>query len=121
MLEYCILKKNNKIIKQCKNCQKYFIPIRKNAVYCYFPSLQNPEKTCNQIGPQIDRIDRRKNDTVEAEHYKRYQQLIMAKKRKEEAGEDSTHFKQRLKEEAKRYLEEKINGKTEADEENDGK
>ena len=112
MLEYCILKKRNKVIKQCKNCKSYFIPQRKNASYCYAPSPQNPEKTCSQIGPQLDRIDKRKNDEVEAEHYKIYQQLIMAKKRKEEAGEDSAYFKKRIKEEAERYIEKKINNET---------
>ena len=117
MLEYCILKKNNKVIKQCKNCESYFIPRRKDASYCYAPSPQNPEKTCSQIGSQIERLARRKNDEVEAEHYKIYQQLIMAKKRKEEAGEDSTYFKKRLKEEAERYMEKKLNSETSEDKE----
>ncbi len=43
--------KRGKTIKKCKNCGKYFIPKRSDALYCDNPSPQNPEKTCKEFAP----------------------------------------------------------------------
>lgn len=104
--EYSRLKKKNKVIKQCVNCKRYFIPKgRKDATYCFLPSPQNPDKTCAEIGPQLARIERRRSDPLEREHNRRYSQLSMAAKRAREKKhkdiEDEMH--RRLNEEMNRY------------------
>lgn len=106
IFEYSRLKKKNKIIKQCKNCNRYFIPKgRKDATYCFLPSPQNPDKTCAEIGPQLARIERRRSDPLEREHNRRYSQLAMAARRAREnkCKDIEDEMKRRLNEEMNRY------------------
>lgn len=110
IFEYCRLKKKNKVIKQCKNCKRYFIPKgRKDATYCFLPSPQNPDKTCAEIGPQLARIERRRSVPLEREHNRRYSQLYMAAKRAREnkCKDIEVEMKRRLNDEMTRYNKEK--------------
>ena len=51
VFEGCRMKKNNKVIKVCENCDRYFIPPhRKDTIYCEAPSPQDPNRTCKQVG-----------------------------------------------------------------------
>lgn len=60
-------------IKKCKNCNKYFIPEgRKDTLYCAYPSPQDKEKTCREIGAQVARANKEKTDVVTQEYRKRY-------------------------------------------------
>ncbi len=98
ILEYCILKKNKKSIKQCKNCQRFFVPKKNSANYCYDTSPQNKDKTCNQIGPVIERLNRRKDAYSESgRHERNYRKLYMMIKRKKEAGENPDVYKKYVK------------------------
>lgn len=106
IFEYTRLKKKNKVIKQCVNCKRYFIPKgRKDAMYCFLPSPQNPDKTCAEIGPQLARIERRRSDPLEREHNRIYSQLSMAAKRAREkkCKDIEDEMKRRLNAEMSRY------------------
>lgn len=108
--EYCRMKKNNKVLKQCANCGRYFIPkVRNDAVYCFAPSPQNPSKPCLEVGPQIARIERRRSDPVESKHNRNYSKFAMAAKRARDAGESQLlpGCQKRMNEEMKRYYAEK--------------
>lgn len=60
-------------ITKCKNCGKLFVPEgRKDTLYCSNSSPQNPDKTCREIGAQIARANKEKNDIVTKEYRKRY-------------------------------------------------
>lgn len=73
-----MIEKEAKIVK-CKNCGHYFVVKgRTNSLYCDYPSPQNPNKTCKEIGAQIAMAEKMKND--EATHlyrtlYMRYKML----------------------------------------------
>ena len=60
-------------ITKCKNCRKLFVPEgRKDTLYCSNPSPQNQNKTCREIGAQVARANKEKNDVVTKEYRKRY-------------------------------------------------
>lgn len=108
--EYCRLKRNNKVLKQCVNCGRLFIPKGRNdAVYCFAASPQNPDKPCSEIGPQIARTVRRRSDPLESEHNRIYTRLAMASKRARDAGENQLipDYQKRLNKEMERYYAEK--------------
>ena len=45
--------KKKKTVSKCKNCNKYFIPLKKtDTIYCYNISPSNPTKICKEIGAQ---------------------------------------------------------------------
>lgn len=84
--EYCRLRKENKLIKQCVNCGRIFIPRhRSDTLFCDAPSPQNSSKTCKVIGPQINRQRKRSENPSEREHFnilgKNYNNLRRAKAR----------------------------------------
>ena len=63
VFEMCRMKKEKKVIKQCLCCGRYFIPSKRmDSMFCQLPSINNPKKTCAEIGPQIKRQERRKLD-----------------------------------------------------------
>lgn len=39
---------NNIPIRKCRNCKRYFIASRRDAIYCHLPSPQNIKRSCNQ-------------------------------------------------------------------------
>ncbi len=66
----------------CKNCGTYFIPKgRSDTAYCDFPSPENPEKTCKEIGAQNTRAYKMKTDIATSLHRKVYMRYKMVLKR----------------------------------------
>ena len=63
---------------KCKNCGEYFIPQKRSDTrYCNYPSPQNPEKTCKEIGAQLTWAKKEKTDDVTREYRKVYMRLKM--------------------------------------------
>ena len=70
-----------KIVK-CRNCNNYFVPVgRADAVYCGYPSPQDGNKDCRDIGAQATRTKKMKNDVVTQEYRRLYMRLTMGIKR----------------------------------------
>lgn len=68
--------------KKCKNCGRYFIPIKRiDTEYCNFPSPQDHLKTCKQIGAQFTRIKKEKEDEFTKEYRKIYMRMQMKARR----------------------------------------
>lgn len=64
---------NNVQFTKCDNCGKIFVPEgRKDTKYCSNPSPQNPNKTCREIGAQVARANKEKNDVVTKKYRQKY-------------------------------------------------
>ena len=87
-----VFSQNVALIK-CKNCGHYFVPDgRSDQIYCLYPSPQNKERTCREIGAQITRANKEKNDVVTREYRKVYMRYQMLTKRHPENREASKSF-----------------------------
>ncbi len=81
--------------KKCKNCGNYFVPVgRADILYCSYPSPQNRNKACRDIGAQVTSTKKMKNDLVEQEYRRLYMRLKMASRRHPEDAD----IKERLDE-----------------------
>ena len=59
------LSRNDKVIRKCKNCGKYFVPEnRSDTLYCDNASPQNNTMTCKQYGSQRLWYIRQKDDEL---------------------------------------------------------
>ncbi|WP_289647375.1 DUF6076 domain-containing protein [uncultured Dubosiella sp.] len=77
---HCIDKKVT--FTKCTNCGEIFVPEgRKDAIYCSYPSPQNPKKLCKEIGAQVARSNREKNDITTKEYRKVYMKYKMLARR----------------------------------------
>lgn len=75
------IQQNTNYVK-CSNCNQIFVPEgRCDTLYCSYPSPQNKEKTCREIGAQITRANKEKNDIVTREYRKVYMRYTMMAKR----------------------------------------
>lgn len=75
------IKANTNFVK-CFNCNQIFVPEgRSDTLYCSYPSPQNKDKTCREIGAQITRANKEKNDVVTREYRKVYMRYTMMAKR----------------------------------------
>ena len=104
--EFCRLKKEGKAVKICANCGRYFIPPHRiDSKYCSLTAPQDPSKTCNEIGPQVQRAEKRKTDPREREHHNARSKLHMAAKRARDNGEDNLlpWYKSQLDKEMGKY------------------
>ena len=76
---HCI-DKNVKFTK-CANCGEYFVPEgRSDAIYCSYPSPQDQGKRCKDIGAQVTRSNKEKNDIATKEFrrvYMRYKMMTI--------------------------------------------
>lgn len=78
---------------KCANCGKYFVPDgRSDQIYCSYSSPQNAEKTCREIGAQISRRNKEKNDIVTREYRKVYMRYKMLTKRHPELSDARNRF-----------------------------
>ena len=78
---------------KCANCGRYFVPDgRSDQIYCSYPSPQNKEKTCREIGAQITRANKEKNDVVTREYRKVYMRYKMLTKRHPENRDAAKQF-----------------------------
>lgn len=78
---------------KCANCGRYFVPDgRSDQIYCTYPSPQNKEKTCREIGAQVTRTNKEKNDVVTREYRKVYMRYKMLTKRHPEKRDAMKQF-----------------------------
>lgn len=109
--EYCRMKKENKLLKICKNCGRYFIPPkRSDSIYCPAPSPQNPEKACSEIGANFRQTVKRRNDPIEREFHTNSCRIQNIVRRLIETGAREDHiekFKVELQKEKKKYQDKK--------------
>lgn len=72
---------DTKFVK-CKNCGNYFVPVgRSDSLYCGYPSPQEENKECREVGANATRARKMKNDVVTQEYRRLYMRLKMAIKR----------------------------------------
>ena len=89
IFEYWRMYKTKRILKECENCGRFFIPKGRNdTIYCFKPSLQDPEKTCSEIGAQERRKRKRESDPTEQDYHRNYSRQNMNAKRARDRGED---------------------------------
>ena len=109
--EYCRMKKENKPLKICENCGRYFIPPkRSDSIYCPAPSPQNPDKPCSEVGANFRQTVKRRNDPVEREYHTNSCRLQNMVRRLTETGASEDHiakYKNELQQEKKKYLSDK--------------
>lgn len=73
---------NGQRIIKCSNCGNLFVPEgRSDTIYCSYPSPHNPDKSCKEIGAQVARANKEKNDVVTREYRKAYMRHQMMIKR----------------------------------------
>jgi hypothetical protein len=73
---------NNVAILKCKNCGQYFVPIgRSDTIYCSYPSPQDFQRTCKEIGAQVSRSNKEKTDVSTREYRKVYMRYKMMTRR----------------------------------------
>lgn len=74
---------NHKVgFAKCKNCGRYFVLNgRTDAVYCSYPAPDHEGKTCRDIGAQVTRSNKEKNDVATGEYRKLYMRLKMQARR----------------------------------------
>lgn len=90
--------KNVKFTK-CANCGEYFVPEgRVDAIYCSYPSPQDQKRICKDIGAQVTRANKEKNDIVTKEYRKVYMKYKMLTIRHPENGEAKKRFEQLISE-----------------------
>jgi len=83
------------LIVKCKNCGHYFVPEgRSDSVYCSFPLRDNKEKTCKDVGAQITRATKEKNDTATKEYRKVYMRYKMMTNRHPEDSDAAAKLDQ---------------------------
>lgn len=81
------------MIVKCKNCGQYFVPTgRSDSIYCSYPSPQDPEKTCKDIGAQVSRSNKEKTDVTTKEYRKVYMRYKMLMRRHPEETEYEEKF-----------------------------
>lgn len=67
---------------KCENCKNIFVPEgRCDAIYCSYPSPQNEQKSCKEVGAQIARANKEKTDIVTGAYRKMYMRYKMATQR----------------------------------------
>ena len=82
-------------IVKCKNCGQYFVPTgRSDSIYCSYPSPQDSEKTCKDIGAQVSRSNKEKTDVTTKEYRKVYMRYKMLMRRHPEEAEYEEKFNQ---------------------------
>lgn len=66
----------------CPNCNEIFVRDgRSDIVYCTYPSPQNKDKTCREIGAQVARSNKEKTDITTREYRKVYMRLSQQARR----------------------------------------
>lgn len=65
MISFNEIASRGKIIRQCQNCGKYFIPAKRaDTLYCDNPSPEAPEMTCKEYGNRRLWYERQKEDEL---------------------------------------------------------
>lgn len=65
MISFNEIASRGKTIRQCQNCGKYFIPLKRvDTLYCDNPSPEAPEMTCKEYGTRRLWYERQKEDEI---------------------------------------------------------
>lgn len=65
MISFNEIASRGRNIRQCQNCGKYFIPLkRSDTLYCDNPSQEAPEMTCKEYGTRRLWYERQKEDEI---------------------------------------------------------
>lgn len=103
---------NQTPIVKCKNCGHYFVPTgRSDSIYCTYPSPQDSEKTCKEIGAQVRRSNKEKTDITTREYRKVYMRYKMLIRRHPEETNYKEQFN-KLKNEVKEWRNKLEHGQT---------
>lgn len=90
-MAHCVQSDQSFVI--CSNCNEVFVPEgRCDAIYCSYPSPQNKNKTCKEIGAQVARNNKEKTDIVTREYRKTYMRYKMMTKRHPYSKEKTRKF-----------------------------
>ncbi len=82
LFETAHILENDALIKRCKNCHRLFVTTgRTDAIYCTYSSPQDSNKTCKDIGAQVSRSNKEKNDIITKEYRKTYMRYKMLTRR----------------------------------------
>ncbi len=104
IFEYSRMRKTGHYLKKCANCCQYFVPEgRKDTIFCNRLFWQDSGRTCREIGAQVRRQKKIKNDPVERNHQRKISRIRMNIRRGERRGDDVKKYKKELWEEEKRY------------------
>lgn len=68
-------------IKTCKHCGRWFIPSRKDAIYCKNPSPENEKRTCQEIRTHFNQTQTAQNIEIQ-NLYDRFQTICRNKIKK---------------------------------------
>lgn len=94
---HCI--QSNVKISKCKNCGNYFIPERRSdEVYCAYPLRDDKTKTCKDVGAQVTRANKEKNDAATKKYRQMYMRYKMATKRHPDDSVVAERFEELTKE-----------------------
>lgn len=108
IFEYCRMKKSRKVIKECANCGRLFIPTgRVDAIYCPLLAPGYPDKTCKEVGAQLKRAEKRRSDSKEHKHHNTTCRLYNVIRRSREKGDSDdviSHYQRQIDNEMKRYI-----------------
>lgn len=103
------LDSNTSLVK-CKNCGNYFVPARRSdTMYCEYPSPQQSGKTCKEIGAQVTRANKEKNDVTTRQYRKVYMRTKMSARRNPNSSEQLNSL-ERLTSESKVWRRELADG-----------
>lgn len=105
--EHCRMKKSRKVIKECANCGRLFIPTgRVDTIYCPLPAPGYPGKSCKEVGAQIKRTQKRQSDPQEHEHHNETCRLYNVIRRAKESNDSDdviSYYRHQIDAEMKKY------------------
>ena len=103
-------------VTKCANCGEYFVPEgRVDVIYCGYPSPQDPKRICKDIGAQVTRANKEKNDIATKEYRKVYMKYKMLTIRHPENREAKKRF-EKLMSEIKEWRKKLKNGTSSTEE-----
>ena len=107
---------NDVVMKKCNNCGHYFALYgRPDVIYCSFAAPNGAGKTCKDVGAQVKRANKEKNDVVTSE----YRRVYLRKKMQVRRHPDDERYLEMLSEfltECKKW-QEAIKNNTKSEEE----
>lgn len=110
----CSILKGNVYLKNCKNCNKYFLATHKTYNYCENIAPGEKNKTCRNIGRKIAFENSIENDPILDFYYKTYNRKCMMKSRNPDIEKYTLEFN-KYKDIGKKKVSQYKNGKLDAE------
>ena len=98
---YYLVLQNNKFVKKCKNCGKYFITSKLNVFYC--ENIFKNKQTCRSIGINLSQKKKESEQPIYGKYRKIYAQKAMKIKRYPDIPEYKINY-EKWKLEAKKFM-----------------